>query len=157
MMKTRPLRAGLLVALAGPMLGVLPLLILLIFVAGKHATVVAASALLRQFAAITIAGYLFGGIPAIVAAAMVAYGISKRSWIGWVYWSCMTIAIGAGAPFLLYSLSPRLKLLPIIALGYTPVIIFFLMATVFASLVLRVLIIRLGWMRRPALPVWEVF
>jgi hypothetical protein len=49
------------------------------------------------------------------------------------------------------------KVLPIRAIGYTATTIFFLLATVFASLVLRVLIIRLGWMRKRTLPLWEVF
>ena len=155
-MKVRPLRAGLLVALAGPFLGVLPLLILLIFIAGKYGPTVSAGALIRQFAAVIIFGYVFGGLPAIVAAGLVAYGILKRSWIGWVYWSSMTIAIGAGAPAIVYNLSLMYKVLPR-AIGYTATTIFFLLATIFASLVLRVLIIRLGWMRKRTLPVWEVF
>jgi hypothetical protein len=152
-MKVRPLRAGLLVALAGPFLGILPLLILLIFIAGKYGLTVSAGALIRQFAAVIIFGYVFGGVPAIVAAVLVAYEILKRSWIGWVYWSSMTIAIGAGAPAIVYNLSLMYKVLP----GYTATTIFFLLATIFASLVLRVLIIRLGWMRKRTLPVWEVF
>lgn len=156
-MKVRPLRAGLLVALAGPFLGVLPLLILLIFIAGKYGLTVSAGALIRQFEAVIIFGYVFGGVPAIVAAVLVAYGILKRSWIGWVYWSSMTIAIGAGAPAIVYNLSMMYKVLPIRVIGYTATTIFFLLATIFASLVLRVLIIRLGWMRKRTLPVWEVF
>jgi hypothetical protein len=156
-MKVRPLRAGLLVALTGPFLGVLPLLILLIFIAGKYGPAVSAGAFIRQLGAIIIFGYILGGIPAIVAGVSVAYGILKRSWIGWVYWSSMTIAIGAGAPAIVYNLSLMYKVLPIRAIGYTATTIFFLLATVFASLVLRVLIIRLGWMRKRTLPLWEVF
>ena len=69
-MKVRPLRAGLLVALAGPFIGVLPLLILLIFIAGKYGPAVSAGALIRQFEAIIVFGYVFGGVPAIVAAVL---------------------------------------------------------------------------------------
>jgi hypothetical protein len=156
-MKTRPLRAGLLVALTGPLLGVLPVIIVLLLAFGSDPAPAARSGLMKLIQAVIVGGYLFGGVPAIVAAALVAYGIAIKGWIDKRLWSYMTVLVGLGLPALFYIAALAMNLMTLPVISYAVLTIFFLLATIFASVILRVLIIRFGWMQKLAQPVWEVF
>ena len=152
-MQARPRRAGLLIMLAGPFLAFLPSLILLLFtlmVYPDPAYNVGALVLIMF-----VAWYIFGTVPAVTAAALVAHGIDTRGWIGLGTWSLVTLLLGIAMPTALYVLAG--DLLPRQIISYAGITVTFLIATVFASFILRILIIVLGWMRRQPPPIWEVF
>jgi hypothetical protein len=101
-----------------------------------------------------IAWYTFGMVPAVTAAALVAYWIETNGWIGLGRWSLVTLLLGMATASVLYVLVVDPLLQPT---SYGEFTAAFLVVTVFASFILRRLIIGLGWMRRRPPPIWEVF
>ena len=152
-MKTRPLRAGLLIALLGPFLATLPLLIFILAIVRSEPV-----ALLARIAGLTIAiGFVLGVLPATLMAALVAYGIRKGDWISRYRWWFMTILCGAALSPAIFAVNIYMGVLPLDGLGDLPVIFYFLLATMFTSFVLRALIVRLGWMRTREAALCEAF
>lgn len=157
-MKTRPLRAALTITFIGPLLAIVPIILLLLFIYGSRIpATIPAGILLALIQIILIAGYFVGGIPALIAAALTAYFIRSRGWIDKRHWWLFTILIGLGSPVFFYVLSLLFSPTPINRTDFVRLAIFVLPGTIFASIVLRVVIVRLGWMRKEAMAVWEVF
>lgn len=96
--------------------------------------------------------YGLGGVQALIAAGVVGWKINASGWIGLGSWAIGTaslavvpivIAMSILAPDMgLSILVPDAGLLPILG-------VVFALPAVLASLVLRFLIIALGWMRKP--------
>lgn len=152
-MQARPRSAGLLIMLAGPFLAFLVSLILLSFTLMIYPD--PAYSLGELVLIMFVACYIFGTVPAVTAAALVAHGIDTKGWIGLGRWSLVTLLLGIATPSALYVLAG--ELLPRHIVSYAGITAIFLVATVSSSLILRLLIIGLGWMRRRPPPIWEVF
>ena len=137
----RAVTAGLLIAVAAPPLGLLPILAWFSIGQGEFSLPNA-----PLISALPVA-YFFGGIQAVLAGILVAWGIYRQGWVSLAAWMALTIILGL-APVIL-----------LIASGEQPTGLFYmshfnaacyLMAAAFlASLVLRVLVIALGLMQRP--------
>ena len=135
--------------LAGPFLAFLASLILLSFTLMTYPGNVSGLVLLMF-----VAWYTFGMVPAVTAAALVAYWIDTKGWIGLGRWSLVTLLLGMATASVFYILVGADLLHPT---SYGEFTAAFLVVTAFASLILRILIIGLGWMRRRPPPIWEVF
>jgi hypothetical protein len=147
--KCRPLAAGLLVALAGPLLGSIPLLMLFHY-AGTAQPYASAYGVISSFPKAISAGYFWGALPAILAGGAIAWGILSKGWVSLRYWLWLTLLLAAALPlvFLFGGFSERGVSLS--AFAVVSITLFFLASVLFASLVLRAAIVRLGWMQRPA-------
>ena len=154
----RPIASGLLIAIAGSPLGVLS--IVLVMAAGELITTQKWSkiaGLFRTFFDTLLPfSYIFGGIPAVLAGLLIGVALYRNGWVGWAYWIVVTFSLGIAAIFiadLIGVLKMRL-FQPDTALFRLDMelVAFFVGPTLFASLVLRWVIIWLGWMRRPDSP-----
>lgn len=145
----RPFAAGALIALAGPLLGSIPLLLLFQY-AGAAQPYASAYGIIRSFPTAIATGYFWGTLPAIVAGGVIAQAILSKGWVSIRYWLWLTIFLAAMLPlvFLFGGFSGRGVSLN--AFAAVSIALFFLGSTLFASLVLRTMIIRLGWMSAPA-------
>jgi hypothetical protein len=126
----RPFAAGALIALAGPFLGSIPLLMLFQY-AGSAQPYASAYGVIKSFPT-------------------VAQGILSNGWVSLRYWLWLTVLLAAVLPlvFLFGGFSERSVSLD--AFAAISIALFFLASTLFASLVLRTAIIRLGWMKPPS-------
>ena len=140
-MTQRPLRSGILVAVAGPVLGALPLVLFDPFVPPKP--LVGHDSIAINAYTTVLAAFVWGGAPAILAAGLVAQKIATEKWISLRYWACLTGLCGLAAAITFFNFS--MKRMFIAVLGHAALLIFFA-STVFASVVLRFLLIALGWM-----------
>jgi hypothetical protein len=142
--KRRPIAAGLLVMLTAPLFGACPLLVWTGLGLDVHGFP------LRDFGPLGIiyVVYLFGGIPAIVAGLVVGLAIRMHGWISPQHWRAVT---GILTLAWITILGARVKFEPA-SLGLIAML-YFIVAMVFASWAVRVLIIKLGWIRKKTAPV----
>jgi hypothetical protein len=145
----RPFAAGALIALAGPLLGSIPLLMLFQY-AGSAQPYASAYGVIKSFPTAISTGYFWGALPAIIAGGVVAQGILSNGWVSLRYWLWLTVLLAALLPlvFLFGGFSERG--VPLDAFAAISIALFFLASALFASLVLRTAIIRLGWMKPPS-------
>lgn len=136
----RPVAAGLLVALAAPLLGVSPLLIW----SGLGQTVQGIA--LGDFGALwtVYMAYLLVGIPSIVAGLVVWLAIKQRGWITVPHWRAVTGLLLLAWVTLL---SIWVQIRPV-SLGLL-LTLYLIVAGIFASWALRLMLVRLGWMPKP--------
>lgn len=139
------IRAGGLIFLAGPPIG---LLLTVVGIAGASPRAMTTilhelGILLSDPAFYLVRSYGLGGVQALIAAGIVGWKINAFGWIGLGYWAIGT-ALLAVTPIVLAMLTlfPDTDFLPILG-------VVFALPAVLASLVLRFLIIALGWMRKP--------
>jgi hypothetical protein len=136
----RPVAAGLLVALAAPLVGVFPLLIWSALGLSVHGIPLGD---LGPVWTATMA-YMVAGIPSIVAGLAVGLAIRSRGWIAAPHWRAVTgILLLAWVTLL----SIRVQVQPV-SLGLI-LTLYFIAAVIFASWALRLVIIKLGWMPKP--------
>ena len=134
--KTRPIAAGLIIALAGPPLGLLPNLLwsAVGLPLGKFPSAVLG---VPGFA------YVMLGLPAIIAGLAAALTIWRNEWVNSQQWAAATAIL----PLAWFTWLARGFEIPPAYLLFPTVYI--LVAAGFSSLVLRWLILALGWMRKP--------
>jgi hypothetical protein len=155
---TRPagwkaLASGLLVAIVGPPLGALGVFILPLFSEAQIAANIeeAIKAVTVFFRVAVPFAYIFGDIPALIAGLAVGIGIYRVGRIGWACWIGLALVLGFFATFTLDAMQGRNPTMPSPANA-----LFFIGPAVFASIILRILIVKFGWMRgsdTPAHPV----
>lgn len=145
----KALASGLLVALAGPPLGAVGMFVLsAVDEFPSLPDLEQATRALMLFLYIFVPfSYILGGVPAILAGLAIGIGIYKKGWIGWGHWIGLAVLLGFLTNVLMDGIQSRsISLLnPFAAL-------FFIGPAVIASVVLRLLIIKFGWMRGPEAP-----
>jgi hypothetical protein len=139
----RPIAAGLLIALTAPLFGLFPILAWFALGLGDF------SLGYLNVQSIIFGTYFFGGIQSVIAGTLVALAIWRLSWVSAQYWTALTAILGL-APVALFLLNGGAEpsRSSIVYVADSSVAFYFIVAALFASLVLRVLIIALGWMRR---------
>jgi hypothetical protein len=149
-MTPRPFAAALLIALVGPAIGALPMFAL--FASwGPTPDAEPGHALLDALLSAVVGSYALCAPPAIPLAILAGYWIGRFGWIGRWSWTGFAALCGLAAPVLPYLINREAVLMApsVFALS--------LVATLFAAAVLRIMIIRWGWMRKRPHPIWEVF
>lgn len=140
----RPIAAGLLIALAAPPLGMS--VILAWFAAGQGefslGYVPVQSAL--------PASYYLGGIQAAVAGTLIGWTIHRRGWVGRDTWTVLTVLLALAPVVVLMLIGVEPGKGALLYVSNVKIACYLIAATLSASLVLRMLIIALGWMLRPA-------
>lgn len=144
-MPRRPLRSGLLVAVAGPALGAVPLVLIDTF--GRAKPLPGHDSLEIIVYTAVLAGFVWGGAPALIAAGLVARTIAITNQISLRYWTYLTALSGVTAAITFFIFST--KRLFIVVFGPSQIFTFFLASAIFASVVLRILITQLGWQSGP--------
>ena len=140
---TRPIAAGLLIALAAPPLGLTPILAWFAMGLGEFSlpNVTLISTLPDS--------YFFGGIQACLAGALVGWAIYRRGWVSLVAWILLTIILGLAPVVVLMMIRPESGSTGLIYVSDFSIACYLMAAAFFASLVLRAVLIALGWMRKP--------
>ena len=138
----RSIAAGLLIALAAPPLGLAPILAWFAMGLGEFS--------LPNVPLISILpdSYFIGGIQAVLAGIVVAWGIYRQGWVSLAAWMALTIMLGLAPVILLIAFGERPT--GLFYMSHFNAACYLMAAAFFASLVLRVLVIVLGLMRRPA-------
>jgi hypothetical protein len=137
---TRPVAAGLLIALAGPLLGMCPLLVGAGLGLGLDAFAVFDVGILWIF----LLAYFLMAAPSVIAGLLAALAIRRDGWVSPQHWRAVTAILTSSWIILLMM---YVTIQPV-SLGL--IIIPYLIAmAIFASWALRLIIIRLRWMRRP--------
>ena len=144
---TRPVAAGLLIALAGPLLGMCPLLVGSGLGLGlDEFPIVGPGALWTLSLA-----YFLTGIPSIIAGLLTAWAIARNGWISAQHWRAVTAMLVLAWITLL---GMYVKVQPA-SLGVI-MMLYLIVAAIFASWALRLTIIKLRWMRQPARDIFRV-
>jgi hypothetical protein len=138
----RSIAAGLLIALAAPPLGLA--LILAWFAMGQGEFSLPNVPLIS----VLPDSYFIGGIQAVLAGILIAWGIYRQEWVSLAAWMALTIILGLAPVILLIAFGERPT--GLFYMSHFNAACYLMAAALFASLVLRVLIIVLGLMRRPA-------
>lgn len=140
----RPIAAGLLILLAGPPLGCCA--VLAWFAAGFGAFSLGYVGL----AAMDFLGsYVFGGTQSALSGFIVARHIRVYGWISLQYWLFLTACISLVSAIILDVFFYQNQRQGLLYISFYDELTYFAVATFFSSLFLRILIIGLGWMRRP--------
>lgn len=129
----RPVAAGWLIALTAP-LALCPMLAFI--VSGQNEVIFGDF----SYVSTSMADYLLGGIQSFVGGMLTALAIRQNGWISSRWWWAYSIVFG---------LAPGALLFPIVGGAGLNIGFYFLIATLVASVLLRRLIIALGWMRSP--------
>lgn len=140
---TRPIAAGLVIALAAPPLGLTPILAWFAMGLGEFS--------LPNVTLISILpdSYFFGGIQACLAGALVGWAIYKRGWVSLAPWMLLTIILGLAPVVVLMLTRTEPAGTGLIYVSDFRIACYLMAAAFFASFVLRVVLIALGWMRKP--------
>jgi len=136
----RSIAAGLLIALAAPPLGLAPILAWFAMGQGEFS--------LPNVPLISILpdSYFIGGIQAVLAGILIAWGIYRQEWVSLAAWMALTIILGLAPIILLIAFGERPT--GLFYMSHFNTACYLMTAALFASLVLRIVIIMLGWMRR---------
>jgi hypothetical protein len=138
---TRPIAAGLLITLAAPLLGLCPVLAWYALGLGLDQFGVGAAWALSM-------AYVLTGIPAAIAGLVAGLAIRKNGWVSAEHWRAVT-GILAFAWITLVAMYVKFQP-PSLLLT---VILYLIAAAIFASWALRLIIIKLRWMRVPLRPI----
>lgn len=152
-MKSKTVASGLLIAFAGPPLG---LLALILVVGGFDYFADPGSMSFRRdiFGPLLIA-YAFSGLQSMIAGFVVTYELQQKGWVSLMDWLILAVCLGIAPSILrLLTQSPPSHHLSIWNPTQSDLLIrdieVFLLPTLFAAIVLRVAVISLGWMQRPS-------
>jgi hypothetical protein len=137
----RAVAAGLLIAVAAPPLGLLP--ILAWFAIGQGEFSLPKAPLISNLPV----AYFFGGIQTVLAGILVAWGIYRQGWVSLAAWMALTTILGLVPVIYLMLMGEGST--GLFYMSHFKAACYLMVAAFFASLVLRVLVIALGWMRRP--------
>jgi hypothetical protein len=144
---TRPAAAGLLIALTAPILGLCPVLALHALGLGPGE-----SMLFDLGAPWTLSmAYALIGVPSVIAGLLAALAIRKNGSISAPHWRAVT---GILTLAWITLLGMYVKFQPASLL--LTVIVYVIAAAIFASWALRLMIIKLRWMRKPARDIFRV-
>jgi len=139
---TRPIAAGLLIALTAPPLGLSAIAAWFTIGQGEFSL-----SQVPMRSALPVS-YFFGGIQACLAGAFVGWAVYRRGWVSLAAWMVLTVILGLAPIVLLMLTRQEPAYTGLIYISDFKVACYLMAAAIFASLVLRVLIIALGWMRR---------
>jgi hypothetical protein len=140
---TRPIAAGLLIALAAPPLGLSAITAWFTIGLGEFSI-----SNLPVESGLPVS-YLFGGIQACLAGAFVGWVIYRQGWVSPGAWMLLTIILGLAPVVGLMLTRPESEYTGLIYVSDFKVACYLMAAAFFASFVLRVVLIALGWMRKP--------
>ena len=93
--------------------------------------------------------YAFGGIQSAVAGFIVYFGLRDDSFIDLRRWVALTLILGVVPAAIIMSLESKTD--GLVMVSASKISFYVMLATCFASFVLRYLIIYLGWMRKPGM------
>lgn len=134
--------AGLLIAFAAPPVGMVPILVWFAMGQGEFSLsyVPLQSAL--------PASYMAGGIQGLLAGMVVGWGIHRRGWIGLEAWMALTVGLALASISVLMLIGNEPGKSGLIYISNVSIACYLVAAALFASLVLRWVIMALGLMRR---------
>lgn len=141
----KPIAAGLLIAVSAPLLGLCPILAWFALGMGEF------SLGYLTVPSTILSAYFFGAAQSVIAGLWVGLPIQRHGWISLRHWIALSVVLGGLAPvvLLLMNSGTQPRGTGLIYISDLSITCYFIAAALFASLVLRLLIVRLGWMRRP--------